>query len=185
MTFSHKTITISLDIGPVNFSILEGGDAEISAGYPAGFKGGVAGSTLDNLQAGAAGEKFEHTTLYPGFADVADDEGFTVAAKAFRRIAEVEVWHEIRYNNLIRNVEGDQVFKKDTPVKWKCINRGRVHEGTEPQKKCPTCQKPQFEVVGYARSKNPVDPSFQQCGRTTPPVRMDKDQAIRLYGPDV
>ncbi len=49
----------------IYFSILEGGDAEISAGYPAGFKGGVVGSTLDNLQAAAAGENFEHITGLP------------------------------------------------------------------------------------------------------------------------
>ena len=136
----------------IYFSILEGGDAEISAGYPAGFKGGVVGSTLDNLQAAAAGEKFEHTTIYPGFADAADEEGFTAAAKAFRRIAEVEVWHEIRYNKLIRTVESGQVFKKDTPVKWKCINCGRVHEGTEPPKKCPTCQRPQAYFQLYCEN---------------------------------
>jgi rubrerythrin len=136
----------------IYFSILEGGDAEITAGYPAGFVGGVVGSTLDNLQAAAAGEKFEHTTLYPGFADQADEEGFTDAAKAFRRVAEVEVWHEIRYNKLIRNVEGGQVFKKDTPVKWICLNCGRVHEGTEPPKKCPTCQMPQAYFQLYCEN---------------------------------
>jgi rubrerythrin len=130
------------------FGLLEGGEAEISAGYPAGFKGGVVGDTLENLKSAAAGENFEHTTLYPGFADVAEEEGFTDAANVFRRVAEVEVWHEVRYNKLISNVENRQVFKKDSPVKWKCINCGRIHEGTEPPKKCPTCQKPQafFQV---------------------------------------
>jgi rubrerythrin len=132
----------------IYFSLLEGGEAGITAGYPAGFEGDVVGDTLENLQAASAGEKFEHSTLYPGFADVAEEEGFVEAANAFRRIAEVEVWHEVRYNKLIRNVDSGQVFKKDTPVKWKCINCGRVHEGTEPPKKCPTCKKTQafFQV---------------------------------------
>jgi rubrerythrin len=129
------------------FSFLEGGEAEIKAGYPAG-RIGVAMNTLENLKAGAAGENFEHTSLYPGFADVAEKEGFPEAASVFRRVAEVEVWHEKRYNALIKNMQEGQVFKKDAVVKWKCMNCGRVHEGKEPPKKCPTCQKPQsyFEV---------------------------------------
>jgi len=130
------------------FTFLEGGEVEITAGYPAGFSAGVVGSTLENLQAAAAGEKFEHTSLYPGFADIAEQEGFKEAAMVFRKVAEVEVWHEIRYNKLIKNIENGLVFKRDTPVKWICRNCGRVHEGLQPPKTCPTCIHPQsyFEL---------------------------------------
>ncbi len=130
------------------FSFLEGGEVEITAGYPAGFSTGVVGSTLENLQAAAAGENFEHTSLYPGFADVAEQEGFKEVAMAFRKVAEVEVWHETRYNKLIKNVENGMVFKRKTPVKWICRNCGRVHEGMKPPKTCPTCLYPQsyFEL---------------------------------------
>jgi rubrerythrin len=130
------------------FTYLEGGEAEITAGYPAGFSTGIVGSTLENLKAAAAGEKLEHTSLYPGFAEIAEQEGFREAASVFRRVAEVEVWHEKRYNRLIENVTKGMVFKKNTPVLWKCRNCGRIHEGIEPPKKCPTCQKPQayFEL---------------------------------------
>ena len=126
------------------FSFLEGGEVEITAGYPAG----VVGTTLDNLSAGAAGENAEHTSIYPGFADVAEEEGFPQVAAIFRQVAEVEIWHEKRYNRLIENVKGKSVFKKKGPVLWKCINCGRVIEGTEPPKKCPTCLYPQahFEI---------------------------------------
>ncbi|UCB46001.1 MAG: rubrerythrin family protein [Spirochaetota bacterium] len=117
------------------FSLLEGGDVEIHAAYPAG----VVGSTLENLRAAAQGENAEHTSIYPGFADVADEEGFTEAARVFRRVAEVEVWHEKRYNKLIQNLEDKSVFKKNTKVLWKCRVCGRVHEGLEAPKKCPTC----------------------------------------------
>ncbi|UCF91662.1 MAG: rubrerythrin family protein [Desulfobacterales bacterium] len=130
------------------FTYLEGGEVEITAAYPAGFATGIVGSTLENLKAAAAGEKFEHTTLYPGFAAVADQEGFKEVAGVFRRIAEVEVWHEKRYNKLIQNLEAAKIFKRDTPVKWKCRNCGRVHEGPEPPQTCPTCLHPQshFEI---------------------------------------
>jgi len=129
------------------FTFLEGGEAEITASYPAGVIG-ITGDTLLNLKAGSAGENFEHTKLYPGFAEIADREGFPEIASVFRRVAEVEYWHEQRYNKLIKNVQDSAVFKKENSVKWKCRNCGRVHEGKEPPKKCPTCQKPQsyFEL---------------------------------------
>jgi rubrerythrin len=129
------------------FSFLEGGEVEFTASYPAGNIG-ITANTLENLKAGAAGENFEHTKLYPGFAEVAEKEGFPEIASVFRRVAEVEVWHEKRYNALIKNMEEHRVFKREQIVKWKCINCGRIHEGKEPPKKCPTCLKPQsyFEI---------------------------------------
>ena len=120
------------------FSFLEGGDVEIQASYPAG----TVGSTLKNLRAGAAGENIEHTEIYPGFADIADEEGFAEIARAFRRIAEVEVWHEKRYNGLAKNVKEKSVFKRPEKVLWKCMVCGRVHEGLAPPNKCPTCLNP-------------------------------------------
>lgn len=118
------------------FEALKGGDAEITASYPAG----VIGSTADNLKAAAAGEKFEWGTLYPGFAEVAEKEGFRDVASLFRRIASVEAQHERRYSKLLTNVENDQVFKKPAVVKWKCRNCGHVFEGKEVPPKCPVCQ---------------------------------------------
>jgi len=130
------------------FQYLEGGEATISAGYPAGFPNDLVGTTLENLKHAAAGENMEHTSIYPGFAEVAEQEGFKEIAGVFKRVAEVEVWHEKRYNKLIESVSKGMVFKREKPVLWKCRNCGRVHEGPEPPKKCPTCQHPQpfFEL---------------------------------------
>jgi rubrerythrin len=131
------------------FTYLEGGEATIEAGYPAGFRGGdVVGTTLENLKSASAGENFEHTSLYPGFADVAEQEGFKQVAGVFRRVAEVEVWHEKRYNKLIENLSSSMIFKRPEKVLWKCRNCGRVHEGAEAPRTCPTCLKPQayFEL---------------------------------------
>ncbi len=75
------------------FKFLQGGEVEIAAAFPAG----VIGNTLENLRAAAAGERYEHTTMYPEFAKMADEEGFKEIAVAFRKIAEVEVAHERRY----------------------------------------------------------------------------------------
>jgi len=126
------------------FKHLKGGMAEIKAAYPAG----VIGSTAENLKAAAEGEKFEWGTLYPGFAEVAEKEGFNEAAKTFRQVAKVEAYHERRYLKLLANVEQGKVFKKDSVIKWKCRNCGYVHEGSEAPAKCPVCdhERRYFEV---------------------------------------
>ena len=128
----------------VFFKQLEGGEATITAGYPAG----VPGDTLVQLKAAAAGENLEWTTLYTGFADEATQEGFKEAAEVFRQVAAVEQWHERRYNKLIEAVEGGTVFKKPKKVLWKCRNCGRILEASEPPAQCPTCQHAQayFEL---------------------------------------
>jgi rubrerythrin len=123
----------------VFFKHLKGGDVEITASYPAG----VIGTTEENLLAAAEGEKMEWGTLYPGFADVAKEEGFPAVAKSYTEIAEVEEYHEKRYRKLLDNVKHDRVFKRDEVVKWKCRNCGYVHEGTEAPEVCPACLHPQ------------------------------------------
>ena len=121
------------------FGLLEGGDVEIVAAYPAG----VVGDTAANLGAAAAGEHAEWTVIYQNFAQVALQEGFKRAAVVFKEIAEVEEQHEARYRKLLANVVGGKVFKKDEPARWKCRNCGYVHEGLEAPKTCPACLHPQ------------------------------------------
>jgi rubrerythrin len=130
------------------FELLKGGTVEIVAAYPAG----VIGSTAQNLKAAAEGEKFEWGTLYPGFAEVAEKEGFSQAARTFRQVAKVEAYHERRYLRLLANVEQGKVFKKDAPVKWMCRNCGFVFEGTEAPDKCPVCQHPRSFYEVYSEN---------------------------------
>lgn len=128
------------------FSFLEGGDVEIQGAFPAG----VVGSTLENLKAAAAGEHYEHTEMYPGFAAVAKEEGFPEIATLFMNVSVAEKQHEKRYRDLAENIEEDRVFKREAPVKWRCINCGYIYEGTEAPKQCPACARPQgyFELLG-------------------------------------
>ena len=118
---------------------LEGGEAEITASYPAGGLG----TTAENLLHAAEGELMEWGTLYPGFAGVADEEGFPAVAESFREIASVEAHHEGRYRALLGNVEAGTVFKREGVVRWKCRNCGYVHEGPEAPDVCPACNHPQ------------------------------------------
>lgn len=121
------------------FKLLEGGDLEIVAAYPAG----VIGDTAANLEAAAAGEHLEWTKLYKEAGEVATKEGLPEIAKQFQEIAEVEAEHEKRYRKLLKNVREGKVFKKDTVVKWKCRNCGYVSEGIEAPTKCPACDHAQ------------------------------------------
>jgi len=131
------------------FKFLTGGDAEITASFPAG----VIGGTLENLRAAAAGEHYENTQMYPEFADVAEKEGFTEIAEVFRNIAVAEKRHEDRYVALAKNITDGVVFKRSKPVRWVCRNCGYVHEGTEPPDTCPACAHPksyyELEAVNY------------------------------------
>ncbi len=126
------------------FRFLEGGMVEITAAYPAG----VEGTTVENLLAAAEGEKEEHEILYPGFAEVAREEGFLDVAAAFKSIAAVEVEHEKRYLKLKENIENNKVFKREDKVRWKCGVCGYVSEGFEPPAMCPSCKHPRehFEL---------------------------------------
>jgi rubrerythrin len=131
------------------FKFLEGGEVEITAAFPAG----VIGNTHENLKAAAAGEHYECTEMYPGFAEVADKEGFAEIAVVFRKIAVAEKRHEQRYLALAKNVKEGEAFKRSKSVRWVCRNCGYVHEGKEPPKVCPACAHPQsffeIEAVNY------------------------------------
>jgi len=128
------------------FKQLEGGEVEIVAAFPAG----IVGSTLENLNASAAGEHFEWSELYPGFAKVAREEGFEAAAMVWEMVSVAEKQHEKRYVELAGNIKADRVFKREQSVVWRCRNCGYLHEGMEAPEMCPACAHPKahFELLG-------------------------------------
>uniref|UniRef100_A0A7C4CCU3 Rubrerythrin family protein n=1 Tax=candidate division WOR-3 bacterium TaxID=2052148 RepID=A0A7C4CCU3_UNCW3 len=128
------------------FKFLEGGEVEVAARFPAG----VIGTTLENLRAAAAGEHYEWTDMYPGFARIADEEGFKDVAATFRAVSVAEKQHEKRYRDLAANIEAGLVFKRDKPVVWRCRNCGYLHEGPEAPEVCASCLHPRayFELLG-------------------------------------
>ena len=127
------------------FKHLEGGDATITASYPAGKISDV----KSNLESAAAGEKLEWTTLYADFGKIAKEEGFPEVARSFDQISKVEKFHESRYRKLIQNVANKEAFKRGGAVKWHCINCGYVIEGAEAPRECPACKHPQsfYEIL--------------------------------------
>ena len=106
------------------------------------------GDTAQNLAAAAAGENYEWTDMYAGFAKTAEEEGFFELAAKFRLVAAIEKHHEERYRALLKNVETAQVFEKSEVKVWECRNCGHIVVGTQAPEVCPVCAHPQayFEI---------------------------------------
>lgn len=121
------------------FKFLEGGDATVTASYPAGR----ISTTKDNLLAAAKGENEEWDVLYPDFAAVADEEGFSEIADAFRQISTVEAHHEKRYLKLLSRLTDGNFFIRDNEIWWQCRNCGYVCKASEAPQLCPACKHPQ------------------------------------------
>ncbi|MFW5645943.1 MAG: rubrerythrin [Acetivibrio ethanolgignens] len=109
--------------------------------------GGI-GDTAHNLEAAAAGENYEWTDMYDGFAKTAEVEGFPELATKFRMVGAVEKHHEERYRALLKNVETAAVFAKSEVKVWECRNCGHIVVGTKAPEVCQVCSYSQsyFEV---------------------------------------
>lgn len=128
------------------FKFLNGGEIEIKWSFPAG----VIGTTYENLLAAAAGERYEHTEMYPGFAEVAEKEGFIRVVEALGAVSVAERQHEKRYLELAANVKEGRIFRREEVVVWRCLNCGYLHESNQAPEVCPACISPQayFEILG-------------------------------------
>ena len=97
------------------------------------------GSTSENLKAAIEGENYEHTKMYPEFADEAEREGLSDIAEKLRAIATAEKHHEDRFRKILDAVESGTMFKRDGEIAWVCLECGYIHYGTEPPEECPSC----------------------------------------------
>ena len=107
------------------------------------------GTTAENLAAAAAGENYEWTDMYEGFAQTAEAEGFPELAAKFRGVAVIEKRHEERYRALLKNIEAQEVFRKSSVKVWECRNCGHIVVGEQAPEECPVCAHPQayFELL--------------------------------------
>ncbi|HRZ40377.1 MAG TPA: rubrerythrin family protein [Candidatus Omnitrophota bacterium] len=99
-------------------------------------------NTAANLKCAIEGECYETQTMYPTFAKEAEEEGHRDVAVQFKQIARVEAEHEKRFRALLKMVEGGTVFKREQPIRWRCMKCGLIHEGTQPPKICIACKHP-------------------------------------------
>ena len=109
---------------------------------------GAVPATTENLKDAAAGENYEWTDMYAGFAETARAEGFDHIAQLFEGVAAIEKEHEERYRKLLKNINDKVVFSSEGDSFWQCLNCGHIHFGKEAPKVCPVCEHPQayFEL---------------------------------------
>ena len=115
--------------------------------------------TLPNLTEALANsmelEQYNVTQLYTEYARIASEEGYMDIASLFNGVGNIDRNHELQlqtqYNNVIRN----DVFCKDEPLLWICIQCGNIMNGECAPEICPVCGFPQ----GYYRLYG-VDPIY-------------------------
>lgn len=100
------------------------------------------GTTMDNLKASIAGEHYENSDMYPGFAQTAEEEGLTQIATRLRSIAKAEEHHQQRYEKLLKEMEDGTIFQKEEETYWVCRECGYIHSGKKAPEECPSCDHP-------------------------------------------
>lgn len=108
--------------------------------------------TVENLTDAAAGENYEWTDMYKGFAQDAKAEGFDHIAYLFEEVAKIEKEHEERYKKLLANINDEVVFSKDHDIIWICSNCGHIVIGKKAPEVCPVCAHPQSYFMQRAEN---------------------------------
>lgn len=134
----NETADNELHHAKVFFKFLEGGSVPCKLDVDAG----VIGDTASNLATAIAEEEREGVEQYINAAEVADKEGFSEIAEHFRAIAAVEATHKARFERYLKQVKDGTVWKRDTPIKWRCLVCGYIYEGVTPPTTCPACDHP-------------------------------------------
>ncbi|MBZ7935848.1 MULTISPECIES: ferritin family protein [Campylobacter] len=98
--------------------------------------------TTKNLVSAAEGENYEHTTMYPNFAKIAEDEGKKAIARLFTAIGKVEIEHEREYLALKKMLEEEEFFNSEEEDLWVCEVCGHIHRGKKAPAACPLCKAP-------------------------------------------
>jgi len=130
------------------FKFFNGGDLEIAWNFPAG----VIKDTTSNLLSSADLEKYVNTSMYPVFAEIAEEEGYQRAADTWYAINIAEEEHEVMFRELADRINHETMFSKETEKKWKCLNCGYIHTGKNPPDKCPACVKPAGHFELYEKN---------------------------------
>jgi len=108
------------------------------------------GSTKENLQVAIAGETEENSDMYPDFAKIAKEEGFTDIAERFEQIGAIEKTHEEHFKLLLEKLD---TVKKVVLDRWKCDNCGNIVSAKESPRTCPVCSHTDNTWSGYKAYK--------------------------------
>lgn len=131
----RETADNELRHAKVFFKMLQGGSVKVDVDIDAG----VIGDTATNLATASKEELKEGVEQYKASAKIADEEGFPEIAEHFRAIAKIEETHRRRFDIYLKQVKDGTVWKREKPIKWKCLVCGYIYEGTTPPDPCPAC----------------------------------------------
>ena len=94
-------------------------------------------STLENLQAAAAGEAYEYQSMYPQFITEAEEENQKAALNSFKWASAAEKIHNALYNKAVEYAQQG----KDLPSAtiYLCPVCGNVEIGDDGDDKCEIC----------------------------------------------
>ncbi|WP_369406380.1 nigerythrin [Raoultibacter phocaeensis] len=96
-----------------------------------------------NLIAGACGEIYETSDMYPAFIKKAQEEGETKAVQVFTRAKLAESVHAERYLDAYNNLDA-----ADDDTYYLCPICGYIHKG-EDFEKCPICFCPKSTFTAF------------------------------------
>ena len=108
-------------------------------------------STLEALKKAVSEEHSDWSDQHRRYEKEAKQEGYHEIAALFQGVAEIERWHEQRFQALVENLSAQpqRVFSKKSEVVWICRNCGHISTGPEAPKQCEVCGHPQayFELL--------------------------------------
>lgn len=131
-----------IQIGNV-FDIIAGFEREHATIWLRLINEGTLPTTLENLREASAMEDLKGNGTYREYAQVAREEGFNDIASLFDGVANIELNHDVIFQNFADDIENNEVFCKTTDVLWICINCGNIMGGLCAPAICPICGFPQ------------------------------------------
>lgn len=127
---------------------LTGDNIKIDGSYPVN----VYDDVLKLLRSAEHNEFEEFDPVYPDFAAVANNEGFTNIGAKFKAIAEIEKTHGNRFKQFADLMEQEKLFVSDVEEEWVCLNCGHIVKSSEAPKACPVCNHPQGYFIRVSLS---------------------------------
>lgn len=100
-------------------------------------------NTKENLKNAVENERYEWTSMYKEFSEVAKEEGFDHISRLFSLVQSIEKTHDERYSKLLDNILNNEVFQKNEKSLWECSKCGFQTLAKEAPEKCPVCEHSQ------------------------------------------
>lgn len=136
---AHASIIYQIMLENIDNSIE---NINIEAGYP--FEHQLLNTSL---LSSSEIEKNEGKNIFPHFAKIAHDEGFTKIEETLLLISEVNLSNSKKLEYLANKFDSDSVYKSEEPCLWVCSNCGHSENKRQAWETCPLCSYPQGYVI--------------------------------------